>query len=34
MDAVTQESIDYVAVNRLQHAYADIATRRAWNELD
>lgn len=34
MDALTQETIDYVAVNRLQHAYADIATRRAWEELD
>jgi hypothetical protein len=34
MDAVSQETIDYVAVNRLQHAYADIATRRAWDELD
>jgi len=31
---VSQETIDYVAVNRLQHAYADIATRRAWDELD
>src|SRR6266487_1670166 len=29
-----QETIDYVAVNRLQTAYADIATRRAWDELD
>jgi SnoaL-like domain len=34
MDALTQETIDYVAVNRLHHAYADIATRRAWAELD
>jgi hypothetical protein len=33
MDPV-QETIDYIAVNRLQHAYADIATRRAWDELD
>ena len=31
---MTQETIDYVAVNRLHHAYADIATRRAWAELD
>ena len=29
-----QETIDYIAVNRLQHAYADVATRRAWAELD
>ncbi len=29
-----QETIDYVAVSRLHSAYADIATRRAWNELD
>jgi hypothetical protein len=34
MDALTQETIDYVAVSRLHHAYADIATRRAWEELD
>ena len=27
---VNQETVDYVAVSRLQHAYADIATRRAW----
>jgi hypothetical protein len=31
---VMQETIDYIAVNRLQTAYADIATRRAWDELD
>ena len=34
MDALTQETIDYIAVSRLHHAYADIATRRAWAELD
>jgi len=34
MSDLTQETIDYIAVNRLQHAYADIATRRAWSELD
>ena len=34
MDAVTQETIDYIAVNRLHHAYADIATRRGVDELD
>ncbi len=27
------ETIDYVAVRRLQDAYADIVTRRAWAEL-
>jgi hypothetical protein len=30
----TRETIDYIAVSRLHHAYADIATRRAWDELD
>src|SRR4051795_4406437 len=29
-----QETIDYIAVSRLHAAYADIATRRAWDELD
>jgi hypothetical protein len=33
MDAA-QETIDYIAVSRLHHAYADLATRRAWDELD
>src|SRR4029078_819035 len=33
MDPV-QETVDYIAVSRLHHAYADIATRRAWDELD
>jgi hypothetical protein len=33
MDPAT-ETIDYIAVSRLHHAYADIATRRAWDELD
>ena len=33
MDAA-QETIDYIAVSRLHSAYADIATRRAWDELD
>src|SRR3954469_8726444 len=32
--APLQETIDYVAVSRLHAAYADIATRRAWDELD
>ena len=31
---LAQETIDYIAVSRLHHAYADIATRRAWGELD
>jgi len=26
--------VDYVAIRRLQDAYADIATRRAWGELE
>ena len=30
MDA---ETVDYIAVRRLQDAYADIVTRRAWPEL-
>jgi len=30
----TRETIDYIAVSRLHAAYADIATRRAWAELD
>ena len=28
-----QETVDYVAIRRLQSAYADICTRRAWPEL-
>jgi len=28
-----QETIDYIAIRRLQSAYADIVTRRAWPEL-
>jgi hypothetical protein len=31
--ALTQETIDYIAIRRLQAAYADIVTRRAWPEL-
>jgi hypothetical protein len=34
MSDLAQETIDYIAVSRLHHAYADIATRRAWDELD
>jgi len=33
MDPLAQETIDYVGVRRLQQAYADIVTRRAWTEL-
>jgi hypothetical protein len=31
-DADLQETIDYVAITRLQNAYADAVTRRAWSE--
>ncbi len=31
---MSQETVDYVAIRRLQSAYADIVTRRAWPELD
>lgn len=34
MDAAVQEAIDYLAVRRLQDAYADVVNRRAWAELD
>ncbi len=34
MDArIDQETIDYIALRRLQNSYADIVTRRAWPEL-
>ncbi len=29
-----RDTVDYVAITRLQHAYADVVTRRAWSELD
>ena len=29
----TTETIDYVAITRLQAAYADVVNRRAWSEL-
>lgn len=32
-DAKLAETIEYVAVRRLQNAYADIVTRRCWAEL-
>ena len=28
-----QETVDYIAIRRLQSSYADIVTRRAWPEL-
>ena len=34
MDALDRETLDYVAICRLQAAYADAVTRRAWSELD
>ena len=34
MDPLDQEMLDYVAVCRLQAAYADAVTRRAWPELE
>jgi hypothetical protein len=33
VNELTQETIDYIAIRRLQDAYADIVTRRAWEEL-
>lgn len=32
-DAASRETVDYIAVRRVQDAYADIVTRRAWDEL-
>jgi hypothetical protein len=32
-DAELRDTVDYVAITRLQHAYADVVTRRAWGEL-
>ena len=29
-----QDTIDYIAITRLQNAYADAVTRRAWREFD
>ena len=31
--AIAQDAIDYIAVSRLQSAYADVVNRRAWPEL-
>ncbi len=33
MDDAVRETVDYVAIRRLQDAYADSVTRRAWDEL-
>jgi hypothetical protein len=33
VDPEVREAIDYLAVRRLQDAYADVVTRRAWPEL-
>ena len=33
MADLVQETVDYVAITRLQSAYADVVNRRAWPEL-
>jgi hypothetical protein len=33
-DTVSTETVDYIALRRLQNAYADIVSRRAFDELD
>jgi len=33
-DAALAETVDYVAIRRLQSRYADVVTRNAWAELD
>jgi len=33
-DAAVSEAVDYIAIQRLQAAYADIVNRRAWDELE
>lgn len=33
MDSALEDTVDYVAITRLQAAYADVVTRRAWREL-
>jgi hypothetical protein len=30
---MNDDGLSYLAITRLQHSYADIATRRAWNEV-
>jgi hypothetical protein len=34
VEAVDRETLDYAAICRLQAAYADAVTRRAWSDLD
>ncbi len=34
MDSVDQENLEYLAICRLQAAYADAVSRRAWADLD
>jgi hypothetical protein len=34
VDPELRETVDYIAVRRLQDAYADVVTRRAWPELE
>jgi hypothetical protein len=33
VDPELRETVDYIAIRRLQDAYADVVTRRAWGEL-
>jgi hypothetical protein len=33
VDALSRETVDVVAISRVQAAYADVVTRRAWPEL-
>lgn len=33
MEPEVRETVDYIAIRRLQDAYADVVTRRAWEEL-
>jgi SnoaL-like protein len=33
VEAELRETVDYIAIRRLQDAYADVVTRRAWPEL-
>jgi hypothetical protein len=33
MEPEVRETVDYIAIRRLQDAYADVVTRRAWDEL-
>ena len=32
-EASVRDAVDYIAIRRLQRAYADVVTRRAWPEL-